>query len=197
MSPTSPEKPEQPTSFRDQLTADLIDDDAMLAASGLPSVPTLKKVLSLKLLQPQYQPIEGGGRKRAWSSEDVQIARAIVALAASSGLSLMSATAVLQRAGRSWLSRLIVMQARSCGRGWEQNRNPGVPSRLILCDLAKLWIEVEGGGFRLVDPNFTDAPLIDPPSYVNSKRSGIDDVLGSCAVAMIVAVDALVAGACG
>jgi hypothetical protein len=194
MHPDSPLKPNHAAKLHDDRIAELIDDDALLIASGLPSVPTLKKVLGLKLLQPQYQPIEGGGRKRAWSSEDVQIARAIVALAAASGLSLMSATAVLQRAGRSWLSRLIGRRERSGGGGWVRSPAQEVPSRLILCDLEKLWIEVEGGGFCLIDPSFNDAPLIDPPSRANSQRLDASGVLGSCAVAMVFAIDVLLAG---
>ncbi|WP_156402420.1 hypothetical protein [Caulobacter sp. Root1472] len=172
----------------------LIDDEELLSASGLPSVPTLKKVLGVKLLQPRYQTIDGGGRKRAWAAEDVQIARAIVSLAEYSGFSLVGAAALLQRGGRDWLERIAREWAAMGGEGCSEGPAFTVPSRLILCDLKNVWVEETHGLFRLVDVQFSDGPPSETPRSVLPKLLNERDVLGSCAVALVVAVGSLLGG---
>lgn len=54
---------------------DLLTDDQFLAATGIPSVPNLKKVMATKLIRPLYASLTNGGRERRWPSDQVTLGR--------------------------------------------------------------------------------------------------------------------------
>lgn len=111
---------------------DLLTDEEFLDATGIPSVPSLKKVLTTKLVLPIYKPLPGGGRERRWSKDQVSLVRLVTRLADAMGTSLQTAADML----------------RGLDPRWCDDNCDGEIRRLLVGDRVHVWIERYPGIFQ-------------------------------------------------
>lgn len=116
---------------------ELLTDEQFLAETGIPSVPSLKKVMESKIVLPAYTPLATGGRERRWPSDRVALARLVVLMADGSGLSLQAAAKLLDGLSPAWC-------AEAAQRGVEEAR------RILVGNRIDLWHEVDYGIFSRV-----------------------------------------------
>lgn len=128
---------------------ELLTDEQLLVATGIPSVPSLKKMVATKFILPMYVAIPGGGRERRWAPEQVLLAQIAVRIAEAMGGSLQGAAELASGIDPAWCARAV---AGDICEG----------SRLAIGDRSELWLEVSRGRF------------VKPPARLGDM--GLDDV---------------------
>jgi hypothetical protein len=123
-------------------------DEEVLQSSGLGSASILQKAQTFGLIQPGYLPRPGGGRRRAWSFQNVALAETLARFSRHTGISLISSARLLARVSPRWIVAALHVDHKIDGQGVLGRT---APSRLIIRPPYEVWRE-QGGD--LTDPTF-------------------------------------------
>lgn len=123
-------------------------DEEVLQSSGLGSASMLQKAQTFGLIQPGYYARPGGGRRRAWSFQNVVLAEALAQFSRHTGVSLVSSARLLARVRPTWIIAALHLDQKIEGQGALDRT---APSRLIIRPPYEVWREQTGD---LADPIF-------------------------------------------
>ena len=163
-------------------------DDEMLEATGLTSVPLLRKIQSLGFLKSEYVAMSVGGRRRVWTFTNVLLGELLVRFADQARMPAQTAAEWLARLPRQWLAQAMDLKelvAEAMGTPFDYAEIVG--SRFIVIDMAELWFEREYDDFARAE-----AKALKPDE--DNGRSGsksIEDVLRRVGTALVVDVSAI------
>jgi hypothetical protein len=156
-------------------------DDEILDATGLSSVPLLRKVQALGWLVPDQVPVPGGGRRRAWPFREVLCAEILVAVAGATLLPVQTIALLLKRAGRVWVEAAADVEG-EIARIAAPNQPPKTREncRLVISNMTNAWVETEPGLFVPISSNMVPVgPNMNIPAVRDSRptQSSLDQLL--------------------
>jgi len=162
-------------------------DDEMLDATGLTSVPLLRKIQGIGLLSSTYVAMSVGGRRRVWTFTNVLLCELLARFSEQARMPGQTAAEWLVRLPREWLVNAIDLKelvAEAMGRPFDYAEIVG--SRFIIIDMTELWFEREYGEFAMA---FAQGPRSDATDSSNCKS--IEDVLRRVGTALVVDISAI------
>ncbi|OYX55764.1 MAG: hypothetical protein B7Y86_12500 [Brevundimonas subvibrioides] len=165
-------------------------DDELLAATGLTSVPLLRKVQGLGLLDPKYVAMSVGGRRRVWTFKDVLLVQLLVEFAKRARIPVQSAVDWMLRPGRDWLVAAADLDGLIDDvLGSPPDLSPYVGSRFIIVDMTDVWFETERDLFERSE---IDAPGPEvEPLGPSAQVASFLDVLNHAGTALVVDLAAI------
>lgn len=175
-------------------------DEELLTQAGIGSAAVLRRIQAAGWLSPQYVPMAGGGRRRAWTLREVAHAELLAQLARRTLIPLQSAAALLSGIGRHWIDEATAMEALlGEAAGDTPSPLPVSGTRLLLVDMTDAWIETSDGDFVLAASDMvlvgaanifrTRSPLL--PATREAGRASMDTLVEDAVVITIIALDAI------
>jgi hypothetical protein len=163
-------------------------DDEMLEATGLTSIPLLRKVQGLGLLGSGYVAMSVGGRRRVWTFTNVLLGQLLVRFSELARMPIQTAAEWLVRPPRDWLLKAInlnelVEEAMGAPLGAVEV----VGTRFVITEMQDVWFELAPEVFALAgtDPTYEGDGILGPDTY------SIERVLTRVGTALVVDVSAI------
>ncbi len=163
-------------------------DDEMLEATGLTSIPLLRKVQGLGLLGSSYVAMSVGGRRRVWTFTNVLLGQLLVRFSELARMPIQTAAEWLVRPPRDWLLKAInlnelVEEAMGAPLGAVEV----VGTRFVITEMQDVWFELVPEVFALAgtDPTYEGDGILGPDTY------SIERVLTRVGTALVVDVSAI------
>ena len=163
-------------------------DEEMLEATGLTSIPLLRKVQGLGLLGSSYVAMSVGGRRRVWTFTNVLLGQLLVRFSELARMPIQTAAEWLVRPPRDWLLKAInlnelVEEAMGAPLGAVEV----VGTRFVITEMQDVWFELAPEVFALAgtDPTYEGDGILGPHTY------SIERVLTRVGTALVVDVSAI------
>lgn len=163
-------------------------DDEMLEATGLTSIPLLRKVQGLGLLSSSYVAMSVGGRRRVWTFTNVLLGQLLVRFSALARMPVQTAAEWLVQPPRKWLVRAIDLnELLEEAMGEPADMAEIVGNRFVITEMRDVWFELAPGVFALAgtDPAYEGDGILGPDTY------SIEDVLTHVGTALVVDLSAI------
>lgn len=158
-------------------------DDELIAASGISSVPLLRKIQSARWLIADQVPLARGGRMRAWTFREVLLAALLVEFSRCTGIAIQPAAHLLYRAGPIWVEEAAGLDQRIEAVQQGGDAPPVAERRLVIVDMVEAWAEEDEGRFRCLSRGMVlgSGPMTIPPPPARREASETDLDAGSAA----------------
>ena len=117
-------------------------DDEMLNATGLTSVPLLRKVQGLGLLESSHVAMSVGGRRRVWTFPDVLLGQLLFRFSELARMPVQAAAEWLVQLPRDWLLKAIDLKQlvdEAMGEPFDPPELVG--TTFIIIDMQDVWFE--------------------------------------------------------
>lgn len=163
-------------------------DDEMLDATGLTSVPLLRKVQGLGLLESSHVAMSVGGRRRVWTFTNVLLGQLLVRFCDLSRMPVQTAAGWLVQPPRDWLLRAINLKEMvEEAMGEAPDAIEIVGTRFVITEMRDVWFELAPGVFALAgtDPTYEGDGIHGPDT------PSIEGVLTHVGTALVVDVSAI------
>lgn len=163
-------------------------DEEMLEATGLTSVPLLRKIQGMGLLESGYVAMSVGGRRRAWTFTNVLLGQLLVMFADRAGMPIQTAAEWMRCPAREWLIEAIDMKGLILDvLGTPLGYAEEVGTRFIIVNMNDVWFELERNTFMMAqDPTSEETGIVFQPHH--SVRL-FHEVLHGAGTALIVDID--------
>lgn len=163
-------------------------DDEMLEATGLTSIPLLRKVQGLGLLGSDYVAMSVGGRRRVWTFTNVLLGQLLVRFSELARMPVQTAADWLVRPPRDWLVKAIdLKELVEEAMGVPLGAVELVGTRFVITEMEKVWFEHAPDEFALAEARSPESDDTDPAR----PTASMDDVLRHVGTALIVDVGAI------
>jgi hypothetical protein len=163
-------------------------DDEMIEATGLTSIPLLRKVQGLGLLGSDYVAMSVGGRRRVWTFTNVLLGQLLVRFSELARMPVQTAADWLVRPPRSWLVKAInLKELVEEAMGTPLGAVEVVGNRFVITEMEKVWFEQAPDEFALAEAPSTRSDDTDP----DPRTVSMDDVLRHVGTALVVDVSAI------
>jgi hypothetical protein len=164
-------------------------DDEMLEATGLTSIPLLRKVQGLGLLGSGYVAMSVGGRRRVWTFTNVLLGLLLVRFSELARMPIQTAAEWLVRPPRDWLLKAInlnelVEEAMGAPLGAVEV----VGTRFVITEMQDVWFELAPEVFALAG---TDPTYEGDDGILGQDTYSIERVLTRVGTALVVDVSAI------
>ena len=165
-------------------------DEEMLEATGLTSVPLLRKIQGMGLLESDYVAMSVGGRRRVWTFTNVLLGQLLVMFADRAGMPIQTAAEWMRRPAREWLIEAIdmkglVLDVLGTPLGYAED----VGTRFIIVNMTDVWFELERDIFMMTEePTSEEAATVSPP---HPSVLSLYDVLHGAGTALVVDIDSI------
>jgi hypothetical protein len=165
-------------------------DEEMLEATGLTSVPLLRKIQGMGLLESGYVAMSVGGRRRVWTFTNVLLGQLLVMFADRAGMPIQTAAEWMSRPAREWLIEALDMKGLVLDvLGTPLGSAEDVGTRFIIVNMTDVWFELERDIFMMTeDPTSEEAGNIAPP---HPSVLSLYDVLHGAGTALVVDIDSI------
>jgi hypothetical protein len=163
-------------------------DDEMLAATGLTSIPLLRKVQGLGLLGSDYVAMSVGGRRRVWTFTNVLLGQLLVRFSELARMPVQTAADWLVRPPRDWLVKAInLKELVEEAMDAPPDAVAVVGTRFVITEMQDVWFELAPDVFALAgtDPTYEADDILGPDTY------SIERVLVHVGTALVVDVSAI------
>ena len=163
-------------------------DDELITASGISSIPLLRKVQSARWLIADYVPRARGGRMRVWTLREVLLAAILVEFSKRTGIAVLPAAHLLYRARPVWVEEAAGLDRRIEALA-EGKDIPTIPERrLVVIDMKEAWAEQEDRSFQCVSREMVlgSGPMTIPVLRTEQRASDADlDAKGSAHLSVV------------
>lgn len=165
-------------------------DEEMLEATGFTSVPLLRKIQGMGLLESDYVAMSVGGRRRVWTFTNVLLGQLLVMFADRAGMPIQTAAEWMRRAAREWLIEAIDMKGLVLDLlGTPLCYAEDVGTRFIIVNMTDVWFELERDVFMMTEgPTSEEAPTVSPP---RPSVLSLYDVLHGAGTALVVDIGSI------
>lgn len=163
-------------------------DEEMLEATGLTSVPLLRKIQGMGLLESGHVAMSVGGRRRVWTFTNVLLGQLLVMFADRAGMPIQTAAEWMRRPAREWLIQAIdmkglVLDVLGTPLGYAED----VGTRFIIVNMTDVWFELEKDSFMMTEEPTSEQ--VDTASRPITGDLSLNDVLCGAGTALVVAID--------
>jgi len=165
-------------------------DEEMLEATGLTSVPLLRKIQGMGLLESGYVAMSVGGRRRVWTFTNVLLGQLLVMFADRAGMPIQTAAEWMRRPAREWLIEAIDMKGLFDDVfGTPLGYADDVGTRFIIVNMTDVWFELERDIFMMTeDPTTEETGTVSRPQ---PSSLSLYDVLHGAGTALVVDIAAI------
>lgn len=149
-------------------------DDELISASGISSVPLLRKIQAARWLIADHVPRARGGRLRAWTFREVALAALLTEFSRATGIAMQPAAHLLNRAGPIWVEEAAGLDQRIEAARLGKEASPLPKRRLLIIDMTEAWAEEAEDRFRCVSRGMVlgSGPMDIPASKSSTRVSG-------------------------
>lgn len=165
-------------------------DEEMLEATGLTSVPLLRKIQGMGFLESDFVAMSVGGRRRVWTFTNVLLGQLLVMFADRAGMPIQTAAEWMRRPAREWLIEAIDLKGLvNDVLGTPHGYTTEVGTRFIIVNMTDVWFELEREIFMMTEePTCAAAGTVSPP---HPRVLSLYDVLHGAGTALVVDVDSI------
>jgi len=159
-------------------------DDELLDATGLTSVPLLRKVQGLGLLESSHVAMSVGGRRRVWTFPDILLGQLLFRFSELARMPVQAAAEWLVQLPRDWLLRAIDLKQlvdEAMGEPFDPPELVG--AKFIIIDMQDVW-------FELMPDWFMQAGMSEAAATSDDIQM-MDHVLEDVGTALVVDVSAI------
>lgn len=165
-------------------------DEEILDATGLSSVPLLRKIQGMGLLESGYVAMSVGGRRRVWTFTNVLLGQLLVMFADRAGMPIQTAAEWMRRPAREWLIEALnvkglVDDVLGSPPGYAEE----IGTRFIIVNMTDVWFELERDIFMMTEELTSEkAGAISRP---HPSVLSLYDVLRGAGTALVVDIDSI------